>query len=85
MKFKGVPLFYSPYLDFSIDGSRKSGIMPPDVGHTSGGGVEIAIPSYFNLAPNYDLLFNPKYIEKEDHSLEADLDIFHRFIFPVFI
>ena len=64
LNFKGVPLFYSPYLDFSIDGSRKSGIMPPDVGHTSGGGVEIAIPSYFNLAPNYDLLFNPKYIEK---------------------
>ena len=85
MKFKGVPLFYSPYLDFSIDGSRKSGIMPPDVGHTSGGGVEIAIPSYFNLAPNYDLLFNPKYIEKRGSQLEADLDIFHRFILPVFI
>ncbi|BEV72404.1 LPS-assembly protein LptD [Paludibacterium sp. THUN1379] len=51
--FQGVPILYSPWLDFSLDGKRKSGLLYPTL---QGGsrGVDLAIPYYFNLAPNYD-------------------------------
>ncbi|WP_133679840.1 LPS-assembly protein LptD [Paludibacterium purpuratum] len=51
--FQGVPILYAPWLDFSLDGRRKSGFLYPSL---QGGsrGLELAIPYYFNLAPNYD-------------------------------
>ena len=51
--FQGVPLMYTPWMDFSLDGRRKSGFLYPTL---QGGstGLDLAIPYYFNLAPNYD-------------------------------
>ena len=60
--FKGVPILYSPYLDFSLSGSRKSGFLPPAIGQTAQSGTEMTLPYYFNLAPNYDATLTPRYI-----------------------
>ena len=62
--FKEIPLLYSPYLDFSISGNRKSGFLPPSVGQTAKSGTEFNIPFYFNLAPNYDLTITPRFLSK---------------------
>lgn len=58
--FKGVPIFYSPYLNFPIDSRRESGFLFPTISITSLSGLGITIPYYWNLAPNYDALITPQ-------------------------
>lgn len=54
IRFKDVPIFYLPWIDFSFSGKRKSGMLAPVVGNTAKNGVEVAIPFYWNIAPNID-------------------------------
>ena len=51
--FGGVPLMYTPWIDFPLNGDRKSGLMAPTV-KIGSDGFELGVPYYFNLAPNYD-------------------------------
>ena len=57
-----IPVFYAPWLTFPIDDRRKSGLLFPAFGTDSRGGLDIGVPIYLNLAPNYDLLYSPRYI-----------------------
>ena len=52
--FKGVPILASPYLTFPIRNERKSGFLLPTFAITSQTGVDLTIPYYLNLAPDYD-------------------------------
>ena len=49
-----VPVFYLPYFNFPIDSRRGSGFLLPNASISSENGLEIDVPYYFNLAPNYD-------------------------------
>lgn len=62
--FKGMPILGSPWLDFPLSEARKSGVLAPTLGATSTGGMELAVPYYFNIAPNRDLTITPKYIDR---------------------
>ena len=62
LEFKGVPLFYSPWLSFPLNNERKSGFLYPQVGSTSDNGLDLAIPWYWNIAPNMDATFTPRWI-----------------------
>ena len=53
-----VPVFYLPYFNFPIDSRRSSGFLLPSASIGSKSGLEIDIPYYFNLAPNYDATLN---------------------------
>ncbi|MFT5445964.1 MAG: LPS-assembly protein [Gammaproteobacteria bacterium] len=52
--FKGVPIFFSPYLSFPLSDARKSGVLAPSAGVSSSTGAEVTVPYYFNIAPNLD-------------------------------
>jgi LPS-assembly protein len=54
VKFKKVPVFYSPYLSFPLSDERKSGFLVPTFRVSESTGVEATVPYYFNIAPNYD-------------------------------
>ena len=54
VEFKGVPLLYTPWIDFPLDGRRRSGFLGPSYGNTGSGGPEFTLPYYWNIAPNYD-------------------------------
>jgi LPS-assembly protein len=69
----GVPVFYSPWLRFPLDNSRKTGILWPSVGSDSKGGVDIAVPLYINLAPEYDALYTPRFIQERGTNHELEL------------
>lgn len=56
--FQGVPILYSPWFDFSLDGKRKSGFLYPWIKGGSNG-AELALPYYWNIAPNYDATITP--------------------------
>ena len=69
--FKNVPILAAASLSFPLNNERKSGFLPPTIGATSKGGMELMAPYYFNLAPNYDLTLFPKYIQKRGMQLGA--------------
>ncbi|MDO9270664.1 MAG: LPS assembly protein LptD [Methylobacter sp.] len=64
LEFKGTPVFYSPYLSFPIDDRRISGFLAPSFGNTQRGGFSLTTPYYWNIAPNYDATFRPRYLAK---------------------
>ncbi|WP_201609556.1 LPS-assembly protein LptD [Psychrobacter immobilis] len=53
-----VPVFYLPYFNFPIDDRRSSGFLLPSASISSESGLEVDVPYYFNLAPNYDATLN---------------------------
>ncbi|MRR51269.1 MAG: LPS-assembly protein LptD [Rhodocyclaceae bacterium] len=62
--FKGVPILYSPWLSFSLNNQRKSGLLSPSFGSTSKSGVEYTQPVYWNIAPNMDATISPRLMAK---------------------
>jgi LPS-assembly protein len=64
VEFKGVPVFYSPYLSFPIDDRRQTGFLAPSFGNTQRNGYELTVPFYWNIAPNYDATFKARYMDK---------------------
>ncbi|MEO8754763.1 MAG: LPS assembly protein LptD, partial [Casimicrobiaceae bacterium] len=58
--FLGVPIAYTPWMQFPLSNERKSGFLTPTIGSTQIRGFEIAAPYYFNLAPNYDATVTPR-------------------------
>ncbi len=70
--FKNVPILASPYLTFPVKKERKSGFLLPTYGTTSNSGIDISLPYYFNLAPNYDLTLTPRYLSRRGLQLGAE-------------
>ena len=64
LEFKGVPVFYSPYLSFPMDDRRLSGFLAPAFRRTQRSGFDFSVPYYWNIAPNYDATFKPRYLTK---------------------
>ena len=64
LSLRGVPIMYSPYIDFSLSSQRKSGWLLPTAGTTTTSGFETSIPYYFNLSPTYDATLTSRYMEK---------------------
>jgi LPS-assembly protein len=69
--FGGVPLFYTPWIDFPLNGSRKSGFLAPTIKGGSDG-FELMTPYYLNLAPNYDATIRPHFISSRGMQLGGD-------------
>ena len=64
LDFMGVPLLYSPWLEFPLSNDRKSGFLTPTFGSSGTRGFDVAVPYYFNLAPNYDATVTPRFMTK---------------------
>lgn len=73
LRFKDVPILFTPYIDFPVESRRKSGLLAPIFGTTQTGGVEYTQPIYFNLAPNYDDTLTPRFMSKRGLLLDNEL------------
>jgi LPS-assembly protein len=62
--FKGMPILYSPWMSFSLNHERKSGLLTPTFGSTSRGGIEYSQPFYWNIAQNMDATIAPRFMAK---------------------
>ncbi|HAN27186.1 MAG TPA: LPS-assembly protein LptD, partial [Haliea salexigens] len=60
----GVPVLYLPWVRFPLDDRRRTGLLWPDISSDSNGGLDLAVPVYLNLAPNYDALYTPRFIQE---------------------
>lgn len=72
LSFKGVPLLPIPYLSFPLSDQRKSGFLPPTPGLDNVNGVELAVPYYWNIAPNRDATFTPTLMSKRGVNLGSE-------------
>jgi LPS-assembly protein len=73
VEFKGVPIFYAPWLSFPIGPQRKSGFLFPNLGRTTRSGAELEVPYYFNIRPNVDFTASPIYYSKRGLDLAGEL------------
>jgi LPS-assembly protein len=64
LRFLGVPILYTPWIDFPLNDARKSGVLAPTFGTTERSGIDIMVPYYLNLAPNYDATIYPRLLSK---------------------
>jgi LPS-assembly protein len=71
--FLGVPLVYLPWVSFPLSSERKSGFLFPSIGNTSTSGAMLAVPYYWNIAPNADFTFQPVEYSKRGADLGGDL------------
>jgi LPS-assembly protein len=70
--FLGVPILYSPWLSFSLNNERKSGLLSPTFGSSSKSGIELTLPYYWNIAPDMDATISPRYLSKRGTQLNTE-------------
>ncbi|MBQ8707793.1 MAG: LPS assembly protein LptD [Succinivibrionaceae bacterium] len=58
--FYDVPVFYLPYFNFPIKNQRKTGLLYPSIEYGKSDGIQLGVPFYWNIAPNYDYTITPK-------------------------
>jgi LPS-assembly protein len=73
LEFKGVPILGAPYLSFPLTDARKSGFLPPSINLDNVSGLEISLPYYLNLAPNFDATLFPTAMSKRGIDLAGEL------------
>ena len=71
LDFKGVPILWAPYFSFPINNERKSGFLTPDISDRDRTGIDISVPYYLNLAQNYDLTLEPRYMSERGTQLRS--------------
>ena len=54
LKYKNIPIFYSPFMSYPLTDKRQSGILTPSFGSSGDSGTALSVPYYLNLAENYD-------------------------------
>lgn len=72
VEFKGIPILYTPWIDFPFKDQRKSGFLSPTFGSTTRSGFEFMLPYYWNIAPNMDATIAPRYLGKRGMQLQGE-------------
>jgi LPS-assembly protein len=57
LRFYGVPILAAPVFSFPLNEERKSGLLPISFGIDNRSGFQVAMPYYWNIAPNRDATF----------------------------
>ena len=78
LRFFDIPFLYLPYLTFPIDDRRKSGFLYPYISTANDNGFEFSIPYYWNIAPDQDATFTPRYFTERGFMLTGE----YRFLTP---
>ena len=81
VSFKGIPVLPIPAVSFPLTDKRKSGFLPPTVGIGTDNGVEVVQPYYWDIAPNRDATFTPKFMTQRGVDFGAEF----RYLEPQYI
>ena len=76
----GMPIAYTPWLQFPLSNDRKSGFLTPTLGSSGTRGFDVTLPYYLNLAPNYDATITPRVMTKRGVQVGGQF----RYLFPSF-
>jgi LPS-assembly protein len=75
---KDVPVFYTPYISFPINDQRRSGFLIPKIGTSQETGLDLSVPYYWNIAPNYDATIEPRLMTDRGVMLATEFRYLHR-------
>ena len=72
VEFKGVPLLYTPWINFPYANQRKSGLLAPTWGTTTKSGFELLTPFYWNISPNMDATLATRVLSKRGLQYQGE-------------
>jgi len=72
MIFKDTPIFWWPWAEFPLVGQRQSGFLMPSYGVSNKVGVDVSVPYYWNIAPNYDMTIAPRFMGRRGVQLSNE-------------
>ena len=72
LRFYGVPILAAPVLSFPLTDERKSGWLPPGINLDSKSGLQVAVPYYWNIAPQRDATLTPVISAKRGFGMETE-------------
>ncbi len=75
--FQDIPIFYFPYFQFPIDDRRMSGVLAPTFSLSNANNSHLAVPVYWNIAPNFDTTFTPAWYPGRGLLYDSE----HRYLF----
>ena len=70
--FKGVPIIALPVFSFPITDKRKTGLLAPIVARGESTGLELHLPWYWNIRPNLDATFTPRFTSRRGVQLQSE-------------
>ncbi len=70
--FQNTPIFWTPWMSFSLNNQRKSGFLAPTVGSSTASGLMLATPYYWNIAPHMDATISPRIYSKRGVQLATE-------------
>lgn len=74
LRIRDVPVFYYPFtMPFPLNDQPVSGFLPPSMGSTRTGGVDVELPYYLHLAPNYDATISPRLLSDRGIMLNGEV------------
>ncbi len=73
LMFKDVPMFWSPWAEFPLNGQRQSGLLAPTFGSSNKTGFDLTVPYYWNIAPNYDATIAPRYMSRRGMQVGGEI------------
>ncbi|MCP4969557.1 MAG: LPS-assembly protein LptD [Arcobacter sp.] len=71
--FKDVPVLYTPYLGFSTNKERKTGLLTPTIGYSKSEGLFYSQSIYFAPKSNYDIELIPQHRARRGSGMYAYL------------
>lgn len=80
LQFLGATILALPTLSFPLTDARKSGWLPPSLKLDNRSGVELAVPYYWNIAPNRDATIVPRVMTRRGLGLDTEF----RYLEPSF-
>ena len=72
LRIADVPVIYLPWFSFPLGDERQTGFLAPAISSSEDGGLNIAKPWYWNMAPNYDMTITPRLISGRGAMLETE-------------
>jgi LPS-assembly protein len=72
LRFFDTTIVAFPFASFPLNNRRRSGILTPYYSHTTSRGLEVGVPYYWNIAPEYDATITPIYMAKRGAQLKNE-------------
>ena len=72
LRFFDTTIVAFPFASFPLNNRRKSGILTPYYSHTTSRGLEVGVPYYWNIAPEYDATITPVIMAKRGGQLKNE-------------
>ena len=72
LRLGGIPVIWLPVVSFPTDDKRRTGVLAPTIGRDDRNGLDLKVPVYLNLAPNYDATLTPRWLSKRGLMLAGE-------------